>query len=124
LVATIDQISQTENPMFSATIDQIKLRRATNLPVEFQNVSSSGLQSEIQIVLFGFCSLTQISFLRSMAARQTPERQTAAMTTGRAGARRGDPSPTDVADRMIGFRTTASMASASAIQASCQALKT
>jgi len=25
------------------------------------------------------------------------------MTTGRAGARRGDPSPTDVADRMIGF---------------------
>src|SRR6267154_4002687 len=43
------QISQTENPMCSATIDQMRLRLATTLPVEFQNVSSSGLQSEIQL---------------------------------------------------------------------------
>jgi hypothetical protein len=51
--------------MFSATIDQIRLRRATNLPVDSQNVVSSGLQSEIQVSFFsaglfavGFCSLT------------------------------------------------------------------
>src|ERR1700730_239191 len=49
LVATMLQISHTENPMCSATIDQIRLRRATNLPLEFQNVSSSGFQSEIQV---------------------------------------------------------------------------
>src|SRR5258708_26561105 len=45
------QISQTENPMCSATIDQIRLRRATTLPLLFQNVSSSGFQSEIQVGL-------------------------------------------------------------------------
>src|SRR5580704_13371365 len=44
------QISQTENPIFSATIDQIRLRRAMNLPLEFQNFSFSGFQSEIQLV--------------------------------------------------------------------------
>src|ERR1700755_975746 len=43
------QISQTENPMCSATIDQIRLRRAMVLPVVFQNVSSSGFHSEIQV---------------------------------------------------------------------------
>src|SRR6516162_4437718 len=43
------QISQTENPMCSATIDQIRLRRAMNLPLEFQNVTFSGFQSEIQV---------------------------------------------------------------------------
>jgi hypothetical protein len=31
------------------TIDQIRLRRATNLPLRFQNFSSSGFQSEIQV---------------------------------------------------------------------------
>src|SRR5438445_8080747 len=45
------QISQTEKPICSATIDQIKLRRAMNLPLEFQNLSSSGFQSEIQVVV-------------------------------------------------------------------------
>src|SRR3974377_427292 len=49
LVATMLQISQTENPMCSATIDQIRLRRAMNLPLEFQNASFSGFQSEIQV---------------------------------------------------------------------------
>src|SRR3974377_987162 len=49
LVATMLQISQTENPMCSATIDQIRLRRAMNLPLEFQNVSFSGFQSELQV---------------------------------------------------------------------------
>src|SRR3984893_16562722 len=45
------QISQTEKPICSAKIDQIKLRRAMNLPLEFQNFSSSGFQSEIQVVV-------------------------------------------------------------------------
>src|SRR5216683_2206672 len=45
------QISQTEKPICSATIDQIRLRRAMNLPLEFQNFSSSGFQSEIQEVV-------------------------------------------------------------------------
>src|ERR1700761_8751499 len=54
------QISHTEKPICSATIDQIRLRRATILPVVFQNVSSSGLQSESQVE-FGaeFCSLIE-----------------------------------------------------------------
>src|SRR5665811_1156331 len=43
------QISQTENPICSATIDQMRLRRAMTLPLEFQNASSSGSQSEIQV---------------------------------------------------------------------------
>src|ERR1700688_5231225 len=44
------QISQTENPRCSATIDQMRLRWAMALPLDFQNVSSSGFQSEIQRV--------------------------------------------------------------------------
>src|SRR5947209_3442511 len=52
------QISQTEKPIFSATIDQIRLRRATNLPVDSQNALSSGLQSEIQL---GCCALIGFS---------------------------------------------------------------
>src|SRR5271155_632872 len=44
------QISQTEKPICSATIDQMRLRRATNLPVVSQNFGSSGFQSEIQDV--------------------------------------------------------------------------
>ncbi len=44
------QMSQIEKPICSATIDQIKLRRAMNLPLGFQNFSSSGFQSEIQVV--------------------------------------------------------------------------
>src|SRR5580692_13225765 len=45
------QISQTEKPICSATIDQIRLRRAMNLPLAFQNFSSSGFQSEIQVAV-------------------------------------------------------------------------
>src|SRR5712691_7796011 len=45
------QTSQIEKPRCSATIDQIRLRRAMNLPLAFQNFSSSGFQSEIHVVL-------------------------------------------------------------------------
>src|ERR1700756_809674 len=41
------QISQIEKPRCSATIDQMRLRRAMVLPSEFQNFSSSGFQSAI-----------------------------------------------------------------------------
>src|SRR5262249_33980097 len=44
------QSSQIENPRCSAKIDQIRLRRAMNLPRDSQNFSSSGFQSEIQAV--------------------------------------------------------------------------
>src|SRR5215469_17405506 len=45
------QMSQIEKPRCSATIDQMRLRWAMNLPVDFQNVSSSGFHSEIQLGL-------------------------------------------------------------------------
>src|SRR5262249_22374210 len=54
------QISQIENPRCSATIDQMRLRRATALPLAFQYLSSSGSQSEIQVV-FGL--LIEVPFL-------------------------------------------------------------
>src|SRR5258708_17409993 len=57
------QISQTENPMCSATIDQMRLRRAMTLPVEFQKTASSGFHSEIQV---GFCLLIRDSFLNGL----------------------------------------------------------
>src|SRR5215475_832253 len=41
--------SQIEKPRCSAKIDQMRLRWAMALPVDFQNVSSSGFQSEIQV---------------------------------------------------------------------------
>src|SRR6516165_1125132 len=44
------QINQIEKPRCSATIDQIRLRRAMNLPFEFQNFSFSGSQSAIHVV--------------------------------------------------------------------------
>src|ERR1700739_2713737 len=43
------QISQTEKPMCSATMDQIKLRLAMNFPLACQNFSSSGFQSAIHV---------------------------------------------------------------------------
>src|SRR5262249_11855097 len=43
------QTSQTEKPRCSATIDQIRLRRAIAFPLVFQNVESSGFQSEIHV---------------------------------------------------------------------------
>src|SRR5215469_2319461 len=45
------QMSQIEKPRCSATIDQMRLRWAMNLPVDFQNVPSSGFHSEIQLGL-------------------------------------------------------------------------
>src|SRR5215831_13292228 len=45
------QISQIEKPRCSATIDQMRLRRAMNLPFDSQYFSFSGSQSEIQVVL-------------------------------------------------------------------------
>src|SRR6266851_4633820 len=50
LVATMLQMSQIEKPRCSARIDQIRLRRAMNLPFDSQNFSSSGFHSEIQVV--------------------------------------------------------------------------
>src|SRR5580700_1445611 len=43
------QIIQIEKPRCSAKIDQIRLRRAMNLPLDSQNFSSSGFHSEIQV---------------------------------------------------------------------------
>src|SRR5262245_40258204 len=45
------QSSQTEKPRCSAKIDQMRLRWAMDLPVDFQNASSSGFHSEIQLGL-------------------------------------------------------------------------
>src|SRR6202166_2507337 len=101
------QISQTENPICSATIDQIRLRRATTLPLEFQNVSSSGFQSEIQL---GSCLL--IRYFLSTVIR---------IARRHGGALRGGPGSAVSQIRMSGFRRTATMASAQAFQASCQA---
>src|SRR3569833_3944845 len=58
------QISQTENPMCSASIDQMRLRRATALPLDSQNFSSSGFQSEIQA---GSFELIRIPLLNECA---------------------------------------------------------
>src|SRR3954453_20906305 len=44
------QTSQIEKPICSATIDQIRLRRAIRFPRVSQNASSSGCQSDIQLV--------------------------------------------------------------------------
>src|SRR6266702_484267 len=65
LGATILQISEMEKPRCSAAIDQMRLRRAMGLPLEFQYFSSSGFQSEIQVlfsVLIGnFLSLEVVN---------------------------------------------------------------
>src|ERR1700738_74469 len=45
------QTSQIEKPRCSAKIDQARLRRAMNLPLDSQNFASSGFQSEIQVEL-------------------------------------------------------------------------
>src|SRR6185437_6271692 len=111
------QISQTENPTCSATIDQIRLRRATTLPVEFQNVSSSGFHSEIQL---RFCSLTEIPFCVS-DRRPVEVNETAC--EGHGGAPTGEPIG-ESANSDNWFRWTAAMASAPTIQASCQAATT
>src|ERR1700739_4402984 len=105
------QISQTENPICSATIDQMRLRRATTLPVVFQNVSSSGFHSEIQL---GFCLLIK-DFLSERHGRGCREialegiEARSGEAPGLAGCKSDDR-----------FRWTASVASALAIQALCQ----
>src|SRR5580693_4435830 len=45
------QTNQIEKPRCSAKIDQARLRRAMNLPLDSQNFASSGFQSEIQVEL-------------------------------------------------------------------------
>src|SRR5580692_9137558 len=96
------QISQTENPICSATIDQIRLRRATTLPVVFQNVSSSGFQSEIQVWFrvgfgVGIGLLIKTSFLNGVG--------TAYREIAREGmeARSGEAPVWRFTNRMIGF---------------------
>src|ERR1700738_3412383 len=103
------QISQTENPICSATIDQIRLRRAMTLPLVFQNVSSSGFHSEIHV---GFCSLIG-DFLSNGASHRDRLRGI--------GARSGAAPVWRCQNSDDWFRWTASMASAQTIQASCQA---
>src|SRR6478672_8108681 len=71
------QISQIEKPRCSATIDQMRLRWATALPLDFQKFSSSGFHSEIQV---GFRLL--IPNLSSAVARASP-------SSGRAPRRKG-----------------------------------
>src|SRR5258708_38333574 len=58
------QTSQIENPRCSAMIDQMRLRRATVLPVESQNFSSSGCHSAIQVV-FGVVVISSTPRWRS-----------------------------------------------------------
>src|ERR1700722_3654088 len=100
------QISQTENPICSATIDQMRLRRAITLPFEFQNVSSSGFHSEIQA--------------GSLLIRDFPF-STVAASARRTEARSGEAPVRRCQNSNDWFPRTASMASALAIQASCQA---
>src|SRR5260370_20705895 len=58
--------SQIENPRCSAKIDQIRLRRAINLPLDSQYFSSSGSQFEIQAVR---CLLISVVSLRSRSVQ-------------------------------------------------------
>src|SRR5271155_193030 len=61
--------------MCSATIDQIRLRRAVTLPLVSQKVVSSGFQSEIQVGSFdiGSFELIEISFARSGQSGRRPK---------------------------------------------------
>src|ERR1700678_1343234 len=63
------QVSQIENPICSATIDQIRLRRAMDLPVDSQNFGSSGFHCEIQVV---FRWLIRASFV--LTDKQTKQK--------------------------------------------------
>src|ERR1700730_5721547 len=85
------QISQPENPICSATIDQMRLRRAMTLPLESQNVLSSGFQSEIQVGSFWL--IEEISFLPGWS--RSPEGMQA---------RPGKPRFAASKFRIIGFR--------------------
>src|SRR5665213_1666537 len=102
------QINQTEKPTCSATIDQMRLRRAMILPFEFQNASSSGFHSDIQVG-----SLRIRDFLSKHAVHR--DRLSEAWRRAPGMPRSGSAKNSD--DR---FQRTASMASAPAIQASCQ----
>ena len=48
-VAVMLHTNHTEKPMFSATIDQNRLRRAIDLPVRSQKTGSSGSHSLIHL---------------------------------------------------------------------------
>src|SRR5262249_17840161 len=70
LAAVMLQISQIEKPICSATIDQIRFRRAMNLPFDSQNDESSGFQSEIQLLIA--CPFIVENSLRLIPANPFP----------------------------------------------------
>src|SRR5262249_28693019 len=77
------QTSQIEKPRCSAKIDQMRLRRAMALPVDFQNCASSGFQSEIQV---GFRLLINVFLSGSVNARQQTPPPTLESVSPRAAA--------------------------------------
>src|SRR5215510_3543763 len=107
------QMSQIEKPRCSATIDQMRLRWAMNLPVDFQNVSSSGFHSEIQL---GLGLLIRV-FLSGGDRPREPKTTNAAPRRSKAflpGRRRSLFSPRQTCGASSGDGV------ASALQASCQ----
>src|ERR1700733_13707567 len=72
------QISQIEKPRCSAMIDQMRLRLAMALPLDSQNVASSGFQSEIQRV---FASLIEDFLSARLRRRRSPRVELATCTT-------------------------------------------
>src|SRR5271155_3447812 len=79
------QISQIEKPTCSATMDQMRLRRATNLPPDSQNFSSSGFQSVIQVVfrlVTGISSRGQAPLHRNQSAHGPRKARANVMSLG------------------------------------------
>src|SRR5258707_15662486 len=62
------QMSQIEKPRCSAKIDQVRLRCAMDFPLDFQNVSSSGSHSEIQVEFRWLISLSLSGWHRSLTS--------------------------------------------------------
>src|SRR5215472_7980899 len=102
------QISQTENPMCSATIDQIRLRRAISLPLLSQKVRSSGFQSDIHVGSFALIAIPCVEKQCGGPRVRAPFAQAEGLL--QRSAHNSDDSS----------RRTASMASQGAIQALCQ----
>src|SRR5262245_7948559 len=113
------QSSQIENPRCSAKIDQMRLRRAMNLPVDSQNLSSSGFQSEIQLRLRLLISVLLSRWHRALASRaagtedkkRRPRRSKASLPGGGVACGVGDKPATPPAVATL---------RAFALQASCQ----
>src|ERR1700721_321979 len=72
------QISQIEKPRCSAMIDQMRLRLAMALPLDSQNVASSGFQSAIQRV---FASLIDDFLSARLRRRRSPRVELATRAT-------------------------------------------